>query len=80
MTGGAGTVGGDTAGGRAQGEPTGIPGLDAILGGGVPRGSLVLLVGPPGSGKTTMAAAMAFAAAKRGRRHRRPDRLVRSVR
>ncbi|HSN70662.1 MAG TPA: ATPase domain-containing protein, partial [Steroidobacteraceae bacterium] len=32
---------------------TGIPGLDEVLHGGVPRGSLVLVEGRPGSGKTT---------------------------
>lgn len=49
-------------------DPSGVPGLDAVLGGGLPRGALVLLAGPPGSGKTTMAAQMAFAAAAAGRR------------
>jgi circadian clock protein KaiC len=49
-------------------EPTGIPNLDQVLGGGLPRGSLVLIVGQPGSGKTTMANQMAFAAARAGRR------------
>ena len=32
---------------------TGVDGLDAILGGGLPDGSTTLLVGPPGVGKTT---------------------------
>jgi KaiC/GvpD/RAD55 family RecA-like ATPase len=35
--------------------PTGIEGLDAMLGGGLPRGSVTLLRGGPGAGKTTLA-------------------------
>jgi len=34
---------------------TGIPGLDEILGGGIPAGRVVLLVGGPGAGKTILA-------------------------
>ncbi len=34
--------------------PSGIPGLDAIVGGGLWRGSTTLVVGPTGSGKSTM--------------------------
>jgi len=49
-------------------EPTGIPNLDQVLGGGLPRGALVIIVGPPGSGKTTLANQMAFAAAQAGQR------------
>jgi circadian clock protein KaiC len=49
-------------------EPTGVPNLDAVLGGGLARGALVLVVGPPGSGKTTLATQMAFAVARAGRR------------
>ncbi len=49
-------------------EPTGVPQLDLVLGGGLPRGALIILLGPPGSGKTTLASQMAFAAAGRGKR------------
>ena len=34
---------------------TGVPGLDEVLGGGLPEYSFNLLVGPPGAGKTTLA-------------------------
>ena len=34
---------------------TGVPGLDDILGGGLPRGHLYLIEGDPGTGKTTIA-------------------------
>jgi circadian clock protein KaiC len=49
-------------------DPTGVPNLDMVMGGGIPRGALVIIVGPPGSGKTTLANHMAFEAARRGRR------------
>lgn len=49
-------------------DPTGVPQLDMVLGGGLRRGSLMLLVGPPGGGKTTLAGQLAFSAAKAGRR------------
>jgi circadian clock protein KaiC len=42
---------------------TGVPGLDTILGGGMPEFSFNLIVGPPGSGKTTLAHQMMFALA-----------------
>jgi circadian clock protein KaiC len=43
--------------------PTGVPGLDEILGGGLPEFSFNLIAGPPGSGKTTLAHQMMFALA-----------------
>jgi circadian clock protein KaiC len=51
-----------------QTDATGVPGLDLVLGGGVRRGAVMLVVGPPGAGKTTLAAQMAFAAVAAGRR------------
>ncbi len=41
--------------------PTGIPGLDEILGGGLPEFSFNILAGGPGCGKTTMAHQLVFA-------------------
>ena len=35
--------------------PTGVDGLDSLIGGGIPRGSLILLAGEPGTGKTLFA-------------------------
>ncbi|BDT68663.1 circadian clock protein kinase KaiC [Comamonadaceae bacterium OS-1] len=40
-----------------------MPGLDAILGGGLPEFSFNLVTGPPGSGKTTLAHQLMFALA-----------------
>ncbi|MCA1595280.1 MAG: AAA family ATPase [Chloroflexi bacterium] len=42
---------------------TGVPGLDAVLGGGLPEYSFNIIAGPPGSGKTTLAQQMLFSAA-----------------
>lgn len=41
--------------------PTGVRGLDDILGGGIPEFSLNLIAGSPGCGKTTLAHQLAFA-------------------
>jgi circadian clock protein KaiC len=42
---------------------TGVPGLDSVLGGGLPEFSFNLIVGSPGAGKTTLAHQMMFALA-----------------
>jgi circadian clock protein KaiC len=47
---------------------TGVPGLDELLGGGVPEFSFNLLAGTPGSGKTTMAHQIMFSLANPQRR------------
>ena len=39
---------------------TGVRNLDALLGGGVPRGSMTIVAGPPGSGKTILTQQIAF--------------------
>jgi circadian clock protein KaiC len=41
--------------------PTGVPGLDEILGGGLPEYSFNIIAGAPGCGKTTLAHQVAFA-------------------
>ena len=47
---------------------TGVPGLDTLLGGGLPEFSFNLVAGPPGSGKTTLAHQIMFALASTERR------------
>lgn len=66
---------------------TGVGNLDMLLGGGLPRGALTLIAGPPGSGKTTLASQIAFTAARRGQRaliltalSESTDKLVRHLR
>ncbi|MBI0584784.1 MAG: AAA family ATPase [Methanomassiliicoccus sp.] len=64
---------------------TGIEGLDSILGGGLPRGSLVLVTGVPGVGKTSLALEFAIRGAGMGEKSvvlttvERPDKLMASV-
>lgn len=48
--------------------PTGISGLDAILGGGLPARRSCLIAGTPGTGKTTLGNQIAYAHAARGGR------------
>ncbi len=43
--------------------PTGVPGLDSLLGGGIPEFSFNLIAGTPGSGKTTLAHQIMFSQA-----------------
>lgn len=46
---------------------SGVPGLDVVLGGGLPEYSFNLIAGEPGAGKTTLAQQIAFASAREGR-------------
>jgi circadian clock protein KaiC len=47
---------------------SGVPEFDALLGGGIERGTSTLLIGAPGTGKSTFAAQIVTAAAQRGQR------------
>jgi circadian clock protein KaiC len=59
----------------------GVPGLDEMLGGGLPRGYSLLVAGPSGSGKSLLAAAFLAEGARQGETgvmaafEQRPDRL-----
>lgn len=46
--------------------PSGLAEIDALLGGGIDRGTSTLLVGPAGSGKSALATQYVIAAAERG--------------
>ena len=46
---------------RIETLPTGVPGLDEILGSGLPAYSFNIIAGPPGGGKTTLAHQIIFA-------------------
>ncbi len=50
--------------------PSGIPRLDSLLGGGLGRGTTNMFMGPPGTGKSTMAVKFAVTAAERGEKAR----------
>jgi circadian clock protein KaiC len=45
---------------------SGVAGLDAMLGGGLPRGGSALIMGPPGAGKSVISTQFVLAAAARG--------------
>jgi len=55
-------------GGQLENVESGIPALDALLGGGVARGTSSMFLGPSGVGKTTLASQYAVTAALRGER------------
>jgi circadian clock protein KaiC len=48
--------------------PSGVPGIDALMGGGIERGTSTLIAGAAGAGKSSLAARFALAAAERGQR------------
>jgi circadian clock protein KaiC len=60
-----GVTGSETSMGDAR-VPMGIPGLDDMLGGGLPAGYSMLLVGPSGSGKTILATEFLAEGVRRG--------------
>src|SRR5438270_2724405 len=43
---------------------SGVPGLDTLMGGGIPAGSLLMILGRPGTGKTTLTQQLCFAWAR----------------
>ena len=51
---------------RPVAAPTGLPPLDALLGGGFPRGRIAEVVGPRGSGRTSMLLGSLACATARG--------------
>jgi circadian clock protein KaiC len=56
------------SGRRTESFPSGVAGLDALLGGGLERGTSTLVMGPAGSGKSTLATIFARVCADRGER------------
>lgn len=58
----------DEGAARAPSTPTGIVALDAVLGGGLVSGSVTLMAGEPGIGKSTLLAQASIRAASNGMR------------
>ncbi len=62
--------------------PTGIPGLDPLIQGGIPKGFIVLVSGTTGSGKTTFLLQYCYKGLKRGEKayfvsfEQRPEDLI----
>lgn len=52
--------------GEPQPYPSGLAGLDQLLGGGIGTGTCTMLLGPSGTGKSALASAWALEAARRG--------------
>jgi circadian clock protein KaiC len=61
-----GAMPGETPPERREDVPTGVPGLDAVLGGALQRGSTTLVIGSSGSGKTVLGLQFLAAGAERG--------------
>jgi KaiC/GvpD/RAD55 family RecA-like ATPase len=53
---------------KAKLQASGIPGFDQTIGGGIPDGSLILLLGEPGSGFQTFALQMLYQQVKSGQK------------
>ncbi|MEA2069757.1 MAG: ATPase domain-containing protein [Asgard group archaeon] len=53
---------------KASLQKSGLAGFDATIGGGIPDGSLILLLGEPGAGHTIFSMQMMFNQAKEGRK------------
>jgi circadian clock protein KaiC len=51
---------------KRERQPTGVPGMDEMIGGGIIAGDAVLLTGPAGSGKSTVATQFMVAGLSRG--------------
>jgi circadian clock protein KaiC len=51
---------------KRERQPTGVPGLDEMIGGGIIAGDAVLLTGPAGSGKSTVATQFMVAGLSQG--------------
>jgi circadian clock protein KaiC len=51
---------------KMESVPSGLESLDALVGGGLDRGTSTMLMGAPGTGKSTLALHFAMAAAERG--------------